>query len=186
MLALLTSIHLLIAIVLILLVLLQSSQGTDVGSAFGGMGSQAAFGPRGTATFLSKATVVLAAVFMVTAVSLSIMGSRSPIGGDSILSGEENGTAPAPPPPTTTPAAAPAPSVTSSTPPTGPPAIQVQTEGPQNLGPKVSVEKPTQAPTPNSPAATSSGGAGSTPVPSAPAGKPANTGGAAPATSGKP
>src|SRR3989337_2751165 len=77
MLALLTSIHILVAIVLILIVLVQSAKGTDVGSAFGGMGSQAAFGPRGTATFLSKATIGLAAAFMVTSIALSIMASRA-------------------------------------------------------------------------------------------------------------
>src|SRR3990172_9078456 len=106
MIGLLTSIHLLIAIVLILIVLVQSAKGTDVGSAFGGMGSQAAFGPRGTATFLSKATVGLAIAFMVTSVALSIMGRDSMAGSESVLSNEE--TAPAPTAPAPAPAGAPA------------------------------------------------------------------------------
>ena len=45
---LLLTIHILVAVVLILVVLLQSARGTDIAASFGGMGSQAAFGPRGT------------------------------------------------------------------------------------------------------------------------------------------
>ena len=56
MLTFLTTIHVLVAVILILIVLVQSARGTDVAASFGGMGgSQAAFGPRGTATVLSKA-----------------------------------------------------------------------------------------------------------------------------------
>jgi preprotein translocase subunit SecG len=91
MLALLTTIHVLVAVSLILIVLLQSARGTDLAGAFGGMGSQAAFGPRGTTTFLSKATVVLAAVFMATSISLAILANRSRGGDESILSGQETG-----------------------------------------------------------------------------------------------
>ena len=100
MIALLTTIHILVALVLILMVLVQSARGTDVAGAFGGMGSQTAFGPRGTATFLSKATAVLAAVFMVTSLTLSILSSRVHRGG-SVLSGEKPATAA--PKPTATP-----------------------------------------------------------------------------------
>src|SRR3990172_4737022 len=87
---LLTTLHVLIAVVLIFAVLLQSARGTDLAGAFGGMGSQTAFGPRGTATFLSKATVVLAVTFMVTSVSLAILSNRlRGTGGTSVLSGEQ-------------------------------------------------------------------------------------------------
>jgi len=97
MITLLTTIHILTAIVLILSVLLQSSKGSDVAGAFGGMGSQAAFGPRGTATFLSKTTVVLAAIFVITSVSLVRVGTSAVGGGDSVLGDEPAATAPAAP-----------------------------------------------------------------------------------------
>ncbi len=77
MLTLLTTIHMLIALTLILIVLVQSARGTDVAAAFGGMGSQAAFGPRGTATLLSKATTVLAILFMISSISLSVLANRA-------------------------------------------------------------------------------------------------------------
>src|SRR3990172_12656072 len=95
---LLTTLHVLIAVVLIFAVLLQSARGTDLAGAFGGMGSQTAFGPRGTATFLSKATVVLAVSFMVTSVSLAILSNRlRGTGGGSVLSGEKPPSAPTAP-----------------------------------------------------------------------------------------
>ncbi len=98
MLTLLTTIHVLIAVTLILIVLVQSARGTDVAAAFGGMGSQAAFGPRGTATVLSKATTVLAILFMLTSISLSVLSNRARGGGESILGGQQETqqTAPAP------------------------------------------------------------------------------------------
>ncbi len=98
MLTLLTTIHVLVAVILILIVLVQSARGTDVAAAFGGMGSQAAFGPRGTATVLSKATTVLAILFMLTSISLSVLANRARGGGESILGGqpETQQTAPAP------------------------------------------------------------------------------------------
>ena len=89
MIGLLRAFHVLVAVFLILGVLLQSARGADLAGAFGGMGSQTAFGPRGTATFLSKATVVLAVVFMVTSPTLAILSNRiRGTGGDSVLSGE--------------------------------------------------------------------------------------------------
>ena len=85
MLTLLTTIHVLIAVTLVLIVLVQSARGTDVAAAFGGMGSQAAFGPRGTATLLSKTTTVLAILFMISSISLSVLSNRARGGGESIL-----------------------------------------------------------------------------------------------------
>ena len=100
---LLTAFHVLVAVFLILIVLLQSARGADLAGAFGGMGSQTAFGPRGTATFLSKATVVLAVTFMMTSVTLAIMANQvRGTGGQSVLSEEpaapasETATPPAP------------------------------------------------------------------------------------------
>lgn len=90
MIMLLTFIHIAVALVLILVVLLQSARGTDLAGAFGGMGSQTAFGPRGTTTFLSKTTAGLAAVFMVTSLTLAVLSNRTRRSG-SVLSGEKQG-----------------------------------------------------------------------------------------------
>ncbi len=69
-------VHVLVCFFLIIVVLLQSGKAADLAGAFGGMGSQTAFGPRGSATLLSKATTVSAIVFMITSLSLSIVASR--------------------------------------------------------------------------------------------------------------
>src|SRR5712691_10967120 len=68
---LLTIIHILVCLFLVVVVLLQSGKAADLAGAFGGMGSQTAFGPRGSATVLSKATTIAAAIFMVTSLSRS-------------------------------------------------------------------------------------------------------------------
>jgi preprotein translocase subunit SecG len=73
---LLTIIHVIVCIFLIIVVLLQSGKAADLAGAFGGMGSQTAFGPRGSATLLSKATTASAIVFMITSLSLSILATR--------------------------------------------------------------------------------------------------------------
>jgi preprotein translocase subunit SecG len=68
--------HLIACFFLIAVVLLQQGKGQDLASAFGGGGTQAAFGPRGSATVLSRATTVLAAVFMVTSLSLAVLKQK--------------------------------------------------------------------------------------------------------------
>ncbi len=60
-------------IFLIAVVLLQQGKGQDLASAFGGGGTQTAFGPRGSATVLSRATTILAGLFMVTSLALTII-----------------------------------------------------------------------------------------------------------------
>jgi preprotein translocase subunit SecG len=75
---LLTALHILSCAILILVVLLQSGRAADLAGAFGGAGSQTAFGPRGAATLLSKATTFLAIVFMLTSLSLAIFAGRAP------------------------------------------------------------------------------------------------------------
>jgi len=73
-----TIIHVFVAIALIMIVLLQTGKGADMGLAFGGGSSQTLFGATGASTFLSKATTVIAIVFMLTTFSLTIMwGKRS-------------------------------------------------------------------------------------------------------------
>ena len=73
---LLTIIHVFVCLVLILVVLLQSGKSADLAGAFGGAGSQTAFGARGTATFLSKLTTGAAIVFMLTSMTLSIYRTK--------------------------------------------------------------------------------------------------------------
>ena len=82
---LLTIIHVLVCVFLVIVVLLQSGKAADLAGAFGGMGSQTAFGPRGAATVLSKATTIAAGLFMVTSLSLSILATRSAGSGTSVL-----------------------------------------------------------------------------------------------------
>ncbi len=84
MMILLTIIHVLVCLFLIVVVLLQSGKAADLAGAFGGMGSQATFGPRGTATLLSKLTTIAAALFMITSLSLSILATRGAGSGASV------------------------------------------------------------------------------------------------------
>src|ERR1700739_1764186 len=74
---LLTIIHVIVCFFLVIVVLLQSGKAADLAGAFGGMGSQTAFGPRGSATLLSKATTISAIVFMLTSISLSLIATKS-------------------------------------------------------------------------------------------------------------
>jgi preprotein translocase subunit SecG len=73
---LLTIIHVFVCAFLVVVVLLQSGQSGDIAAAFGGMGSQTAFGPRGAATVLTKATTWCAVIFMITSIALSVLASR--------------------------------------------------------------------------------------------------------------
>jgi len=80
-----TLVHILHVIVCLLLiggVLLQGGENVDITSAFGGT-SQAAFGPRGSVTLLAKITWVLAAIFIMTSITLAVNASRA--GGGSLL-----------------------------------------------------------------------------------------------------
>lgn len=69
-----TIIHVLVAVSLVLVVLLQSGKGADMGAAFGGA-SQTIFGSSGAATFLGRLTAVAAIVFMITSLSLTVIGN---------------------------------------------------------------------------------------------------------------
>lgn len=74
---LLTIVHVVVCFFLIIVILLQSGKAADLAGAFGGMGSQTAFGPRGSATLLSKATTISTVVFMLTSISLSIIATKN-------------------------------------------------------------------------------------------------------------
>ena len=82
---LITALHVIICFFLIIVVLLQSGKAADLAGAFGGMGSQTVFGPRGTATVLSKATTIAASLFMITALTLAVMSTRTAPGSGSVL-----------------------------------------------------------------------------------------------------
>ncbi len=103
-----TVVHVIVCLFLIIVVLLQSGKSADIAAAFGGMGSQTAFGPRGAATLLSKATTLAAVIFMLTSITLSIFASRRP--STSVLQNLKTQPATSAPqkPPTSTPAPNPA------------------------------------------------------------------------------
>ncbi|MDQ2899681.1 MAG: preprotein translocase subunit SecG [Acidobacteriota bacterium] len=94
MIILLTIIHVIVCIFLIIVVLVQSGKAADLAGAFGGMGSQTAFGPRGSATLLSKATTISAIVFMLTSMSLSILATRGQGGSSTLLDRKTGKSAP--------------------------------------------------------------------------------------------
>jgi len=95
---LITIIHVIVCLFIIIVVLLQSGQSADIAAAFGGAGSQTAFGPRGATTVLSKATTWAAVIFMLTSISLSVFASRSSHATGSVLSNTKGTTKSAPAP----------------------------------------------------------------------------------------
>lgn len=127
--------YILVCFLLLVVVLLQQGKGGDIAAAFGGSSSQTAFGARAGATFLTRATAVLATLFMVGAFTLGLMGRG---GGGSVVSGVQGpadttpagqlpfgnapGTTGTPTPPATgTPPATTPPAATPATTPTGTP-----------------------------------------------------------------
>ena len=76
-------VHVVVCVALIMIVLLQTGKGADMGAAFGGGSSQTLFGSTGASTFLSKATTMAAIIFMVTSLALAYMSSRR--SGESIM-----------------------------------------------------------------------------------------------------
>ena len=81
---LLTAAHVFVCLFLVVVVLMQQGKGGGLQAAFGGSGSDAAFGARSSATVLTRATTVLGALFMVGSMTLTIIGQR---GESSLLSG---------------------------------------------------------------------------------------------------
>jgi preprotein translocase subunit SecG len=95
----LVTLHVLVCFVLIIVIMLQSGSAADLAGAFGGAGSQTAFGPRGAATFLSHATTWCAIVFMMTSLTLSVRRAPSdvPSTGSILEQTQKSGTVPAKP-----------------------------------------------------------------------------------------
>jgi preprotein translocase subunit SecG len=102
-----TTIHILVCFFIIVVVLLQSGKSGDISAAFGGQGSQTAFGPRGAASALSKATTWSAVAFMITSITLSVYASRSSGTPGSVLQGIKSQPVKTQPAPTPTNPAAP-------------------------------------------------------------------------------
>jgi preprotein translocase subunit SecG len=118
-----TIVHIFVCLFLVIVVLLQSGKAADLSGAFGGMGSQTAFGPRGSATVLSKATTLSAVLFMVTSMSLAIIATRSS-GTSSTVLEREAGKLSKPAPQKQVPGSAPAPAQA----PGGQPSMTISTE----------------------------------------------------------
>ena len=128
---LLTIIHVIVCFFLVVVVLLQSGKAADLAGAFGGMGSQTAFGPRGSATVLSKATTIAAALFMVTSLSLDILSTRNAASSGSVLERQKAPVKTAPATPGKAPAPTPSPTGTTIPLPTPPPTPAQQQSAPK-------------------------------------------------------
>ncbi len=99
------TLYVIVCALLILTILLQQGKGGDIASAFGGGSSQAVFGARSGATLLTRATAVLAALFVIGAITLTVWGQRGP---GSVVGGIDGPAAPAAATPAPSPAAQPA------------------------------------------------------------------------------
>jgi len=110
MVGLVTVLHIIVCIFLIAVVLLQSGKSGDIAAAFGGMGSQTAFGTRSAATMLTKATTWAAVIFMLTSITLSVYANRRAASSGSVLEGTTSA------PTKTAPAQKPAPAPQPATP----------------------------------------------------------------------
>ncbi len=104
------AVHVLLALMIIGLVLLQRGKGAEAGAGFGSGASGTVFGARGTSTLFSKLTAVFAALFFVTSLSLAYLGTRTPgeptsVLERSVLATPSSAPAPAPAAPSAPPAA---------------------------------------------------------------------------------
>jgi len=128
--------------VLIIVVLLQSGKAADLAGAFGGAGSQTAFGPRGAATILSQATTWCAVMFMVCALAMVLRTDKAVVSGSSVL---QNVTKSAPKKtPAATPATPAVPQPASQTPSQQPPTQQPPTQPPASQPPAATQPAPSQ------------------------------------------
>ncbi|HXC40681.1 MAG TPA: preprotein translocase subunit SecG [Burkholderiales bacterium] len=91
-------VHVLVALAIIGLVLLQHGKGADVGAAFGSGASGSLFGATGSANFLSRATAILAAVFFLTSLGLTYLATHNTRSGGGVMDAVKEAPAPATPP----------------------------------------------------------------------------------------
>lgn len=107
MIILVTTVHVLVCLGLIVVVLLQTGKGTDMGAAFGGGSSATVFGSSGAGNFLTRMTTGMAIVFMLTSLTLGYFAEQGPVSSifDTATPQAQTGDAPAPAavPATTTP-----------------------------------------------------------------------------------
>lgn len=108
--------HIVIGLALVVFVLLQHGKGADMGASFGGGSSGSLFGATGSANFLSRTTAILATVFFVTSLGLTIMAAKPNSGSSapSFMDGVQSQSAPAAVPPVNASAAVPQPDSKSS------------------------------------------------------------------------
>ena len=121
-------VHVLLALMIIGLVLLQRGKGAEAGAGFGSGASGTVFGARGTSTLFSKLTAIFAGLFFVTSLSLAYLGSHTTVEPTSVLerAAQAAAAAPSKAPPPAAPASSPAPTPTPT--PTPPPVEQKPTE----------------------------------------------------------
>jgi preprotein translocase subunit SecG len=86
---LLVTVHIIVSIILVGIILLQQGKSADLAGAFGGQGSQTAFGPRSAATILTKVTVWCAVIFMFTSIGLTILMQNGTGKAHSVLEGTQ-------------------------------------------------------------------------------------------------
>jgi preprotein translocase subunit SecG len=131
-------VHVLLALMIIGLVLLQRGKGAEAGAGFGSGASGTVFGARGTSTLFSKLTAIFAGLFFVTSLSLAYLGTHAPAEPTSVLERAAQAAAAAskasPPPAVTPPATAPAPTAPAPTAPA--PTAPVPETAPQTPPPK--------------------------------------------------
>lgn len=89
----LTVLHVTVCILLIVVILLQQGKGAEIGAVFGGGASSTVFGSRGAGNFFTRLTAAAAILFMVTSLSLSVIGAQSV--GESLLDEEDTAAPPA-------------------------------------------------------------------------------------------
>ena len=82
-----TTIHVIVCLLLIVIILLQQGKSADLAAAFGGQGSQTAFGPRSAANLLTRSTSWLAVIFVITSISLTVLMQHQIAHRHSVLSG---------------------------------------------------------------------------------------------------
>ena len=87
MIVLVTIVHVIVCLLLIVIILLQQGKSADLAAAFGGQGSQTAFGPRSAANLLTKTTSWLAVIFVITSISLTVLEQHQTTHHHSVLSG---------------------------------------------------------------------------------------------------
>ncbi len=81
------AVHVIVSLFLIVVILLQQGSSADLAGAFGGQGSQTAFGPRSASSVLTKTTVYAAIIFMITSITLTVMMERRAASQHSVLHG---------------------------------------------------------------------------------------------------